>query len=265
MQHSSPAGFGRSPAEGEVGRVVDYAGRRFSIAGGTRIGHRYRANFDVLHVDTVLPFVAVADGLGDGPGSTLAGTTAVQTLVSAVHAAGRQIGPDRLRAAIVDAQARVRAAGAEVGGLTGATLTALVADAQGTDGWIAQIGDSRAYRLRNGLLELLTSDHNRAWLQAVHGARPGDPPLAAARYQLTRYVGHPADPEPDLLYVSLRPGDVYCLCTDGVSELLDHPRLARRLGADADPVKIVHVLLSDALAAGGQDNATVAVVRVEAP
>lgn len=235
------------------------------MAGGTRIGHRYRANFDVLHVDPVLPLVAVADGLGDGPGSRLAGTTAVQTLVSAVHAApDRQIGPDRLRRAITDAQAQVRAASAEFEGFTGATLTALVADTQGTDGWIAQLGDSRAYRLRDGLLELLTTDHNRAWLYAVHGPRPGDPPPAAARYQLTRFVGHPAGPEPDLLYVSLRPGDVYCLCTDGVSESLDHARLARRLSADADPVKIVHVLLSDALAAGGQDNATLAVVRVEA-
>lgn len=247
-----------------MARIVDHAGRRFSLAGGTRIGHQYRTNFDVLHVDPVVPFVAVADGLGDGPGSTLAGSTAVQTLVTAVRAAGRQIGPDRLRAAIADAQARVRAAGAEAEGLTGATLTALVADASGTDGWIAQLGDSRAYRLRNGLLELLTADHNRAWLHAVHGGRPTDPPPAAARYQLTRFVGHPGDPEPDLLYVSLRPGDVYCVCTDGVSELLEYPRLARRLGADVDPIKIVHSLLSDVLAAGGRDNATLAVIRVEA-
>lgn len=263
MHRSSPGGFGRPPAEGEVARVIDHAGRRFSVAGGTRIGHRYHANFDVLHVDPVLPFVAVADGLGDGPGSTLAATTAVQTLVTAVHAAGRQIGPDRLRAAIADAQARVRAAGAEVAGLTGATLTALVADADGADAWIAQLGDSRAYRLRDGVLELLTADHNRAWLAALHGGHPGDQSLAAARYQLTRFVGHPNDPEPDLLYVSLRPGDVYCVCTDGVSEALDPPRLARRLGADADPVKIVHSLLTDALAAGGRDNATLAVIRVE--
>ena len=258
-----PPGLGRPPADSEVGRVVEYAGRRFSVAGGTRIGPRYSANYDVLHVDPVVPFVAVADGLGDGPGSALAGTTAVQTLVTAVRAAGREIGATRLRAATAQAQAQVRAAGVGAEGLTGTTLTALVADPGGEDGWLVQLGDSRAYRLRDGLLELLTADHNRAWLHAVHGGRPGEPPSAAARYHLTRYVGHPADPEPDLLYVALRPGDVYCLCTDGVSELVEHPRLARRLGADADPVKIAHMLLSDAMAAGGRDNATLAVLRVE--
>lgn len=263
MHRSPPAGSGRPPADGEVARVVDHAGRRFSVAGGTRIGHQYPANFDVVHVDPVLPFVAVADGMGDGPGSALAANTAVQTLVTAVRTAGHEFGAGRLRAAVADAQIRVRAAGAEVEGLTGATLTALVADPGGAHGWIAQLGDSRAYRLRNGLLELLTADHNRAWLHAVHGGRPTDPLPAAARYQLTRFVGHPAEPEPDLLHVSLRPGDVYCVCTDGVSELLDHPRLARRLGADADPIKVVHSLLTDVLAAGGRDNATLAVLRVE--
>lgn len=263
MHRDPPTGFGRRPADGEVGRVLDHADRRFVVAGGTRAGHRYSANFDVLHVDPVLPFIAVADGLGDGTGSALAGATAMDALVAAVRAAGREIGPARLRVAVADAQARVRAAGAGLAELTGTTLTALVTDGGGTDGWIVQLGDSRAYRLRDGLLELLTADHNRAWLYAVHGGRPTDPPPAVARYQLTRYVGHPADPEPDLLSVSLRPGDVYCLCTDGVSELVEPARLARRLGANADAVKIAHSLLTDAMAAGGRDNATLALLRVE--
>ncbi|MDG4786221.1 protein phosphatase 2C domain-containing protein [Micromonospora sp. WMMD1102] len=339
MHRSPVTGPDRMPAEGDVSRSYQVGAHRLSVAGGSRVGQRYSANFDVLHVDPVLPFLAVADGMGDGRGSTAAGGTTMETMVAGVRAAAPQIGPDQLRAAMAQAQSRVRAAGAELGELTGCTFTGLVVvpPADGPDdtgrvpasgdgpteagypggsgatdqvlrvrrtapvartapgtaaagsapgtapagsapgtaaagsgsttelaGWIVQIGDSRAYRLRDGLLELLTVDHTAAWLGAVYGWYPADSPAAAAaRYQLTRYVGHPAMPEPDLLNVSLRPGDVYCLCTDGVAEQLDYQRLSGRLGAAGNLGETVRGVLADTLVAGGRDNATIAVLRVE--
>ncbi|GAA3731609.1 protein phosphatase 2C domain-containing protein [Plantactinospora mayteni] len=316
------------PAEGDVSRSYPLAGHRLSVAGGSRVGQRYSANFDVLHVDPVLPFLAVADGMGDGRGSTIAGGTTMETMVAGVRAAAPDIGPGQLRAAMARAQSRVRAAGSGLDELTGCTFTGLVvvppatgpgdagstptlghagstptlggtvtevpfpaepgvadqgsrrtapvarsapggaapgpAGAAELSGWIVQIGDSRAYRLRDGLLELLTVDHTAAWLGAVYGWYPADSPAAAtARYQLTRYVGHPAMPEPDLLNVALRPGDVYCLCTDGVAEQLDYQRLADRLGATGSLAETVRGILADTLVAGGRDNATMAVLRVE--
>ncbi|GAB3974926.1 protein phosphatase 2C domain-containing protein [Plantactinospora veratri] len=311
----------RMPAEGDVSRSYPLAGHRLTVAGGSRVGQRYSANFDVLHVDPVLPFLAVADGMGDGRGSTVAGGTTMETMVAGVRAAAPDVGPGQLRAAMARAQSRVRAAGAELNELTGCTFTGLVvvppatgpvdagptpaaggavgeapsptgsgvsgdgggarrtapiaraapagtaADPVGVTelaGWLVQIGDSRAYRLRDGLLELLTVDHTAAWLGAVYGWYPADSPAAAAaRYQLTRYVGHPAMPEPDLLNVTLRPGDVYCLCTDGVAEQLDYQRLASRLGATGSLAETVRGILADTLVAGGRDNATAAVLRVE--
>jgi serine/threonine protein phosphatase PrpC len=294
MHRSLTTGPDRRPAEGDVARTFDQLGYRISVAGGTRIGHRYPANFDVLHVDRATPFLAVADGLGGGQGSALAGSTAMTTFVAAVRALGATVGPDQLRSAVAAAQSQVNAAGVQLGELTGCTLTALVTGPAGPagwspgsptwnaptalwtppltsgpprprPGWIVQIGDSRAYRLRDGRLELLTVDHTEAWLGTLHGWYPaGSPAANAARYRLTRYVGHPDSPEPDLLNVSLLPGDVYCLCTDGVSDEIGYALLASRLGSDADPIKIVHGLLADTLAAGGRDNATLAVLRVEA-
>lgn len=287
-----------APEDGDTTHAFDHGGYRLSVAGGTRVGNRYPANFDVLHVDAGMPFVAVADGMGGGRGSTAAGTTTMSTLVPAVRAAvgapeaPRSFGPAALRAAVAEAQARVRTAGEQLGELTGCTLTALVVAPPGPSGpqlagtpgglprpagspevepadvgphaWIAQIGDSRAYRLRNGLLELLTVDHTAAWFGAIYGWYPADSAEAAsARYQLTRYVGHPDAPEPDVLNVSLRPGDVYCVCSDGITEQVDYARLAHRLGAATEPIRIVRDLLADSLAAGGQDNATVALLRVE--
>lgn len=236
------------------------AGVRLAIAGDSVIGNRYPANFDVLHLDTDRPLVVVADGMGGGRGSAVAGRTAVDTFVAAVPGSPS---PAALRAAVAEAQRRVLAAGARLDELTGCTLTALV----GGDGdaWIVQIGDSRAYRLRGGQLELLTVDHTVAWLGAIYGWFPADSPEAhAARYRLLRYIGHPDAPEPDVLNVSLRPGDVYLLCTDGLAEQVAYERLAAVLDGPSDAATKAATLLADSLAAGGDDNATAAVIEVAA-
>lgn len=233
------------------------AGLRLSVAVGSVTGNRYPANFDVLHVDPARPLVVVADGMGDGRGSAIAGRTAVDTFVATAVA-----DPAGLYAAVAEVQARVRAAGAGLGELTGCTLTAFVADEQGPGAWLVQLGDSRVYRLRGGLLELLTTDHTVAWLGAVHGWWPADSTEAhAARYRLTRYAGHPGSPEPDVLSVTVRPGDTYLLCTDGLSEQVGYERLAGVLSTAGDPARAVDTLLTDSLTAGGEDNATVAVIR----
>ncbi|MEU5950536.1 PP2C family serine/threonine-protein phosphatase [Micromonospora sp. NPDC047465] len=232
--------------------------------GSSVVGNRYPANFDVLHVDPALPFAAVADGMGAGEGSRRAGTTAMGTLVAQVRAAWPDVGPRQLRAAVAGVQSAVRAAGTGLAELTGCTLTALLVEPDGGQGWLLQLGDSRAYRLRDGLLELMTVDHTAAWLGVLHGWYPADSPAAArARYQLTRYAGHPGEPEADLLAVSLRPGDVWLLCTDGVSDQVDY-HLTRELLAAPRPEEAVRDLLGATLEAGGDDNATAVVVRVHA-
>ncbi|MFI7601599.1 PP2C family protein-serine/threonine phosphatase [Actinoplanes sp. NPDC049681] len=232
-------------------------GVRLSVAAGSVTGNRYPANFDVLHVDPARPLVVVADGMGGGRGSAVAGRTAVDSFVATAvpDAAG-------LYAAVAEVQSRVRAAGAGLGELTGCTLTAFVAGERTPGAWLVQLGDSRAYRFRDGLLELLTTDHTVAWLGAVHGWWPADSAEAhAARYRLTRYAGHPGSPEPDVLSVTVRPGDTYLLCTDGLSEQVGYERMAGVLGAAGDPARAVETLLTDSLTAGGEDNATAAVIR----
>lgn len=240
-----------------VGRIA------LEIAAGSVVGNRYRANFDVHHVDRELPFAAVADGMGDGEGSALAGGTTIGTLVDAVRAAGTGAGPRRWRAVVAGLQSEVREAGARLGELTGCTLTALLVEPDGELAWIVQLGDSRAYRLRDGLLELLTVDHTAAWLGLLHGWYAADSPAAArARYHLTRYVGHPDQPEPDLIAVTPRPGDVYLLCTDGIADQVDYDRLRTAL-ADGGPTEAAQALLAASLVAGGRDNATAVVARVQ--
>ncbi|GAA0579740.1 protein phosphatase 2C domain-containing protein [Paractinoplanes ferrugineus] len=233
------------------------AGRRLTAAAASVTGNHYDDNYDVLHLEPGRPLAVVADGMGSGPGSATAGRIAVEVFARTASAAG----PAALRQALASAQAEVRRAAGTLDELTGCTLTAFVA---GETAWIVQIGDSRAYRLRDGLLELLTVDHTIAWLGLLHGWFTADSAEArAARYRLTRYVGHPADPEPDVLSVLPQPGDVYLLCSDGVADQLSYERLSQLLGANPDPAAAVHVMLEDTLEAGGADNATAVVIKVE--
>lgn len=231
---------------------------RFDAAVGSEVGHRYPANFDVAHLTTEPLLAVVADGMGDSPGSALAGRAAVDTTVTGLTG---DITPDLIRTVIAQAQETVIELSRRPDvGLTGCTLTALAGDTDGL--WIAQLGDSRVYRLRGGLLELLTVDHTMAWLGAVHGWYPFDSPQAkAARYHLTRFVGHPERPAPDVLSVVPAVGDVYLLCTDGVAEQVEYARIAEILAA-REPHQAVRQLLDAADAAGGQDNATAVVVSV---
>jgi serine/threonine protein phosphatase PrpC len=237
------------------------AGRRLTVAAGSVVGIRYHENYDVWHLDEARPLAVVADGMGDGPGSRAAGRTAVEVFV---HKAVVGAGPAALRAAVADVQFAVRAAGRGLPDLTGCTLTAFVGDPGADDGaaWLVQLGDSRAYRLRDGLLELLTVDHTAAWIGVLHGWYPADSAEArAARHMLTRYAGHPAAPEPDVLSVSLRRGDLFLVCTDGVSDQVSYQRLSQILQATTDPGTAVRTLLDETLRSG-DDNATAALVRV---
>ncbi|WP_027342266.1 PP2C family protein-serine/threonine phosphatase [Hamadaea tsunoensis] len=234
----------------------------YAAAGASQTGNRYDADYDVYAVEQTAdgwPLLVVADGMGSGRGSAFAGRTGVDTFVERT----RDVRPDAdvLRAAVGEAQRRVGEGGRGWPDLTGCTLTALVGDAH--QAWIAHLGDSRVYRWRGGLLEQLTSDHTEAWLGAVNGWWSHNSPQAhTARYHLLRYLGHPDAPEPDVLNVNLRPGDVLLLCTDGIAEEVPYRRLAEVLGSAAAPAEMAASLLADALAVGGNDNATAVVLRV---
>jgi serine/threonine protein phosphatase PrpC len=220
------------------------------MTAGSVIGSRYDRNYDKMRTGPRL--AVIADGMGDGDGSDVAGTTAVDVF-------GGLARPDAaaLRAAVAEVQRRVIEAGRGLPGLAGCTLTGFVAGDD--DAWIVQLGDSRAYRLRDGLLELLTVDHTAAWLGILHGWYAHDSARAKAdRYRLHRFAGHPDAPEPDLLTVALRPGDRFLLCTDGVADQVSYARMLAALDAGD-----VERLLADSLAAGGNDNATAVMIRVQ--
>lgn len=129
---------------------------------------------------------------------------------------------------------------------------------------VVQVGDSRVYRLREGVLECLTRDHT--WVEEVVAA--GMMPREEAerhqyRHMLTRAIGTEAEVTPELFEFELQAGDLFLLCSDGLLHHVPDPDIERTLIEKA-PAAATWELVNMALRDGGSDNCTVVVVRVDA-
>lgn len=202
--------------------------------------------------------IVVADGMGGHAG----GREAAEAAVEAAIAALREAGPPRelVEAAVHDANAAVSGIRELIGGDPGTTLVVAVVE----DGraHIGNVGDSRAYLVRGGRSEPLTSDHS--WVgDEVRAGRLG---AEEARHHprrniITRAVmGAPVEAE--ISHVGVEKDDTLLLCTDGVWEPLSDDDIAQ-LVSDAGPlVRDLERLCEAALDAGGRDNVTAVAVRV---
>ena len=130
---------------------------------------------------------------------------------------------------------------------------------------LAHVGDSRAYRLRDGQLERLTRDHS--WVEEQ--IRVGALSETAARQHpwrniVTRALSGSEDLEVDIQEVSLTPSDRLLLCTDGVFTVLSDGQISEVLRRETDLDSLCHALIQGANDGGGPDNMTAVVVQVNA-
>ncbi|NRD57285.1 PP2C family protein-serine/threonine phosphatase, partial [Corallococcus exiguus] len=125
---------------------------------------------------------------------------------------------------------------------------------------VAHVGDSRLYRLREGQLESLTRDHSLIEeLRAAGREPPGNP--ANLRHLITRALGT-ENAEPTVQWLETQPGDVFLLCSDGLYEPLGPEVLKEQLHAPSAQAAC-DALVTAAYEAGGRDNITAVVLRVE--
>jgi PPM family protein phosphatase len=211
----------------------------------------------------------VADGMGGHKGGKQASEMAIAVVEETFSAAAagpadfeRALG--MLVEAVGEANRRIveRAASESELHRMGTTLVALLIDATAS-GAIVHVGDSRAYRLRDGQLELLTSDHtivndllrNNEISEAEASRHP-------YRHVLTRALGADAEVTPDVQRIEIRPEDLYVICSDGVSGMLTPAEMRDVLVAHLDnPEAACRELIDAANRAGGRDNATALAVR----
>lgn len=234
---------------------------RFSGAGVSDVGRVRPHNEDAGFVG---PYVAlVADGVGGAAAGEIASATAAYA-VSAT-ALGRFLDPPELvlhEAAEAAGAAVRRGVQRDLDRLGMATtLTVLVCD--GSRVVLGHVGDSRAYRFRDGELRQLSTDHT----YVQHLVDTGQLSRAeAARHPWRNIVLRSIDGDPaavgiDLVPVPTRPGDRLLLCSDGLTDLVDDARIAEVLGL-VEPMSAAAVLTQSALVAGGKDNITCIVLDV---
>jgi protein phosphatase len=231
---------------------------RLAVGSRTDIGRARKRNEDSLLVRD--PLFAVADGMGGHRGGNVASAMAVEAL-GAVNPAGMT--GDAILRAIETANHDILERGDAERDLEGmgTTVTALLID--GEQGRIAHVGDSRAYRLRDGLLRQLTEDHTvvQEFVRQGRLSRE-DAERHPQRSMLMRALGVDDEVRIEDLTVDLQPGDRFLLCSDGLSGMLSEDGIALVLGTTPAPQDAADRLVALANEAGGDDNITVIVVDV---
>jgi serine/threonine protein phosphatase PrpC len=239
---------------------------------GTGLSDRGRVrphNEDALLVDLAHGVFAVADGMGGHAAGEVASSIAIEALTERLarpRADGVDVA-DMLRDAIEESNRRIAVRSDESPDCRHMGTTVVVAVTDGDGYWIAHVGDSRAYLVRDGEIHQLTSDHSfvnelvrLGMLSREQAAR--DP----RRNVVTRALGSGTVVAPDILEGRARHGDVVILCSDGLNTMLDdHQILEVATGASGDIGRICTGLVDTANQAGGEDNITVIVLGFEDP
>jgi protein phosphatase len=226
----------------------------------TDTGRQRSENEDSLFVRA--PIFVVADGMGGAQAGEVASK-------AAADAFDRDLpeGPPEafLRETIEAANRRIHDLARTDASRTGmgTTITAAIVDAQKEEVGIGHVGDSRAYRLRRGRLEQLTRDHSLVEEMRRKGqitdAQAEDHPQ---RSIITRALGPEPDVEVDLQTVPAAPGDVFLLCSDGLTTMVSEERIAAILSEAGSMREAVRALVDEANAAGGRDNITALAFRL---
>ena len=227
---------------------------------GSHTGRQRPANEDSLYARA--PLFAVADGMGGAQAGEIASSIAVETLRGGD--AGTGTAEDRLATLVRAANERIhelaRTDDRHAG--MGTTMTAVLVGEH--DVTIAHVGDSRLYLLRGGELRRLTRDHSLVEELLEQGKlTPEEASRHPQRSVITRAVGPEAHVEVDTLTAPAREGDVYLLCSDGLTTMVDEADIARALGEHATLREAGHALIDAANDAGGRDNITVVLFRLE--
>jgi serine/threonine protein phosphatase PrpC len=227
----------------------------------TDTGRQRSANEDSFFVRA--PIFVIADGMGGAQ----AGEVASKAAADAFDIDLSEARPERvLSETIANANRRIhdlaRADPSRAG--MGTTLTAAIVDAEREEVGIGHVGDSRAYRLRAGRLEQLTRDHSLVEEMRRKGqlteAQAEDHPQ---RSIITRALGPEPEVEPDIQTVPAAPGDVFVLCSDGLTTMLGEKQIAKLLASSGSMQGAVRALVDEANRAGGRDNITVLAFRLE--
>ncbi len=253
---------------------------RLNIAGKTDKGRRRSKNEDAFLVEENLGFMIVADGMGGHASGEVASNLAAKLCTEQLKRALKtghvpvffHVPPNPS----LDPRSRILGdcfkfsnqavfEAAQKNPENHNMGTTLVAALWLDDKFaVAHVGDSRLYLVRGNKLQQITSDHSFVQEQIDKGLiKPEEAEKSDLRNMLTRSIGNKDDVEVDIKEVAVQEEDYVMLCSDGLTKMLDDTQIEAVFKAETDPEKISDTLIARANDAGGGDNITVIVAKLE--
>lgn len=236
-----------------------------------------RHNEDRFHADPATGLFLVCDGMGGHRAGEVASSRTVALIPQHLTAAAAAptlplLGParpewsaatNRLASAVRLANHRVHQESVHNPAYAGMGTTVVAAWLTGSTMSLAHVGDSRLYLIRDRAIQLLTRDHSLVQEQVRAGLlTEADAPRAAHKHVLTRAVGVQAEVEVELGEVSVLDGDLFLLCSDGLTAEVSADTILRVLLESPDLQAASNRLIALSNDAGGSDNTTVVAVKV---
>ena len=245
-------------------------GERMKIAYRSDIGRIRLVNEDrgyAEQTDTGLAVAIVADGMGGHKAGDVASQLAVDTFREVMQGATGQLTMEErktlIRQAILQANEAVFDMASRNEQYYNMGTTVVAALLQTENGVLGHIGDSRAYKWRDGILSRLTEDHTLVNELVKSGQISAEEAANHPRKNvLTRAIGTDQDVEVDVKGMSWKPGDILLLCSDGLTNMVTEEEMTETvLSAELDLDGKADKLVELALHAGGDDNITVVLLH----
>jgi len=242
---------------------------RVRAGGKSDIGQVRERNEDTFRIDRQTGLLIVADGVGGRESGEVASSMAADLVVECVR--NPAILPEsddepegsaltrQLHTAVVTANARVHEAATHNPQLSGMGTTLTCILVEGSRARIAHVGDTRAYLVRQGIIEQVTDDHSVVAEQIRNGLGDGN---VSMRNVLTRAIGVVPDVHPDIDELELADGDVLILCSDGLTNMVSDQEILGMVSETSDPFDATARMVQLANKNGGRDNITAVVAYI---
>ncbi|MBI3072418.1 MAG: serine/threonine-protein phosphatase [Deltaproteobacteria bacterium] len=246
-------------------------------AGRTDVGQKRGHNEDAFAVHVEDGLVVVADGVGGGRSGEVASRLTVEAVGNFFRVTSldpevtwpfklnpaRSFNENRLVVGVQLANLRVREAAARDPALDGMSTTVVAISFADNEASVAHAGDSRAYRFREGSLSQITEDHTLlADYQKLKPLSPEEVEVFPYKNVIVRALGMRDEVDVAVAQHETKPGDIYLLCSDGLSGMVSDREITDTLSTASDLDKACAELIDRANAHGGVDNITAVLVRV---
>lgn len=230
-------------------------------------GRKRPSNEDAFGFSVEDGVFVVCDGMGGAAAGEIASSVAVDEFLHLLAGRGQNelvSLPGAAEEAILAANDAVFSRAQKNKRFSGMGTTLVALAVQESHVWVLNIGDSRCYRLRQGSLELLTLDHSLVEEQVRLGRMTrAEAARSPYRNVITRALGTQCNVTPDVFGHEAEPGDLFLLCSDGLTRELSDETIASMLSTDAPLDELCERLVQAAKQAGGHDNITCLLVRAE--